>query len=103
MPTNAMDPTVENGRSFAVARAAAFGAHHLRSDPLANRDDVVKSSRTAGGWKREDRTCDMDGGGVLRRFRMALATPRSPAIGPSGRGTTDAVATSPPNDLGSTR
>jgi hypothetical protein len=52
-PTNDLDPTQENGSSFAVAKAAAFGAHYL---------------------PEKSTTCDMDGKATMKRFRMALAS-----------------------------
>lgn len=71
IPTNSTDPTEENGSSFAVAKAAAFGAHILRNAPDALRDEVVTVLRTASGYKSANRVADLDGGDAIRRFRSA--------------------------------
>lgn len=81
-PTNDMLATSENGSSFAVAKAAAFGAHYVRMNPTAKRDDVVTTLRSVAAGKRGN-VSDLDGGGVTKKFRTTLSMPlRSITKGP---------------------
>jgi len=95
-PTNDMLPTNENGSSFAVAKAAAFGAHYLRARPRAGRDEVVGALRSAAGQTKPGKVAELDGGGVIREFNriversrlqpqteIASAEVPKPAAGPS--------------------
>ena len=74
-PTNDMLATSENGSSFAVARAAAYGAHYVRMMPKATKDDVVLVMRQAAGTKKEGRVADLDEGAVMKRFRSIAMSP----------------------------
>lgn len=71
-PTPDMFPTTENGSSFAVARAAAYGAHYVRMKPAAQRDEVVKVMQAAAGNDKGKAVSDLDGGGSIKRFRTVL-------------------------------
>lgn len=72
-PTNALEPTEENGSSFAVARAAAFGAHYVRTSPAAGRDEVADAMTRASGGVRHDGVCDLNDRSTVGRFRKELA------------------------------
>lgn len=72
-PTNALEPTEENGSSFAVARAAAFGAHYVRMAPSATRDEVADAMTKASGGIRHDGVCDLNDRSTVGRFRKELA------------------------------
>lgn len=74
VPSNDMEPTPENGSSFAVARAAAFGAHYVRAHPETGRDGVVDAMERAA-QKNPTGVMDLNGKKVVTRFRMVLADP----------------------------
>jgi hypothetical protein len=72
-PSNDMLPTQENGSSFAVARAAAFGAYYVRADPKASRDVVAEAMKTAAGRQGRTGATDMNGKTPVARFRAIVA------------------------------
>ena len=68
-PSPQLDATEENGSSFAVARAAAYGAHYVRMNPTATRDQVVEVLGQSSGQAGTKHVASLDGGDVAKRFR----------------------------------
>lgn len=74
IPGKSLTTTPENGSSFAVARAAAFGAHLVDRDPAMPRSEIVEDLRKLAEAK-DDRTASLSGRGPIIRLRMQLGVP----------------------------
>lgn len=87
IPGKSLTITPENGSSFAVARAAAFGAHLVDRNPRATRNEVVEQMRTIAEAEPGE-VASLAGRGPTIRIRMALGMPDAqdvapPSLGPS--------------------
>ena len=63
----------ENGSSFAVGRAAAFGSFLVAKNPGIARDDIIETMRSVASVDRG--VSNLSAGSVAVRFREALAEP----------------------------